>query len=556
MSETLKNDVALPAIRADVQVVETGNERYPWALLDPVLSTQLGLDPIGKLIVDALSQPRTALEVLGLAQKAGEHRMDPSLLSKHVRHLTRHGMFTGPRADTNQAALNAPTVARTDADIMDLPIKFEGELRHACQACGSCCSATDVGPIPPEVAARILEHDWTPHVEGLESNEALFRQKSHGDKTVLLTAMRNDQCVFLTDDKLCLIHREIGFDKKPTPCRQFPYVFARTGDTLVMSLQMECRAYWKAKNAAGPPQEQESELRALLATGAPVHEVPDFVLVDTGLQLAQSQYLDFEAGLIADLRSGALGESAMGTEAPFGPILTFARAVDQRLTDLYAPLDVAEREYAHADAWESAFGGAQNAFGGAQGAFGGTKSDDPDVWENFLGTLQRFQDEATSFCDEGAQVADERQLPHLAQRLRLLCRTIQAACGGVEPTAFRATDPQAVRGILEDLIVASLFSKEPIRRASTLRFGLALCGLRALLTLAGACQRAKEACRVEITAQDVVDSMVTISKMLRDQAVLGLLEGLKNQVISLFLTNLAVFARAAEPRLQAPGGLR
>lgn len=84
---------------------------------------------------------------------------------------------------------------------------------------------------------------------------------------------------------------------------------------------------------------------------------------------------------------------------------------------------------------------------------------------------------------------------------------------------------------------------------------MALLGLRVMLTWAGACERAKSACRVEVFGRDVIDSMVTISKMLRERAVIDCCKELKPLVVSLFLTNLGVFVHRETPRLEAPGGI-
>ncbi len=528
-------DVTLPAVRSDLQLVETGQQRYPWALLDAALQTRIGLDPIAKVIVDALQQPRAALEVLGYAHSVGEDRLDPGLLRRHIRHLARHSMLEGARAEHHRG-IDEPDEALADEALIELPLEFTDGLQHACQACGSCCSATDVGPIPKQVADEILDRDWRDEIDGLESNADLFRSGQLGDEEILLTQMRNDQCIFLAQDKLCLIHRHLGMEKKPTPCRQFPFVFARTGNTLAVSLQMECRAYWKAKQAATPPAEHEADLRELLRTGAPVHVVPARVQLDPGFHVARDRYLDLERGIITAVRQAAPADGI------YAPLNAFARAVTAGLADVYETVDNEERAFVGMDAWRSAF----------PGQFG----DDPDPWENFFAHLERFQEEALGFADKAAEVAAQRNLTWLSQRFKVLSRSIRAACGGTEPTSFRFADPQASHSVMQDVMISPLFAKEAVRRGSTVRFGLALIGLRALVTLGGACDRAKEACRVEVHTQDLIDSMVTTSKMLREKSVVDVMSGLESTLVSLFLTNLEVFGHAAKPTLSSPGGIR
>lgn len=524
----------IPAIRSDLEVVATGKERFSWSLRDGLLGQQVGLDAVGHLIVGLLSRPRSARDLLRLARAKGARGLDEVLLSRHVRFLARRGAFEGPRATVIRGASQAPAKASDTEG--PLPFAFVEGLQHACQACGSCCSATDVGPIPQPVVDRILEHDWVDHIDGLESNEQLFRSGEHDGQPIYLTQMSQDQCVFLGRDKLCLIHGQLGVDKKPTPCRQFPYVFANEGDRIAVSLQMECRAYLAAKRAASPPAQQEGELRELLSIGAPVHQVPTTVSVDAGLQISRARYLSLEYTIVEAVRGGDPRASAL-----WGPLGDYARAADAQLTSLFSEIDHAERSYVALSSWEA--------------AFPGTFADPPDPASNFLAGLSRFQQQVHAFVDEAARMAAQRGLPWLEQRLHALDRAIAAASGGLDASAFRVSDPEAVRTILTDVITSSLFAKEAIRRGS-LRFGLSLLGLRTLLIIGGAANRAKEACRVEIHTQDVIDTMVAISKMLRERAVLSFLSGLETSMISLFLTNLEVFTKTSAPRLEAPGGIQ
>ncbi len=523
-------DVSLPALRSDLQLVRTDHPKYPGAVQDPVLQQRIGLDEIGCTVAAALQEPRTALEVIGFAHGHGEDRLAPGLLLQHVRHLQRHGLFEGRRAAQNRAAAALPPdPERTDDD---RAFAYAEGLQHACQACGSCCSATDVGPIPDEVATAILAHDWRQEIVGLEDNEAVFRRE--GD--LRLMAMRDDQCIFLGADKLCRVHKELGVEAKPTPCRQFPFVFARTGDALQVSLSTECRAWWKARQAAKPPSEDEDELRALLAIGAPVHDVPPTLRLDPGLLIGRDAWLELVADTIAAVRNP---DPRFGV---LGPIAAYGKGIEQRLMTLMDPIDAEERPIVSTAAWQTAFPDSVRTL--------------PDASENFEALLERFDEEMRDFTTGGAAVAMERGRPWLSARLSFLGRAATALCGGEEPRSFRFVDETAAKTILGDVLVSGLQAHEPVRRGATLRAGLAHLSLRALLTLFGAISRAKDACRVEVTVQDLVDSMVTIGKMLRERAVTDLLSGHESVVISLFLTNLEVFSYTAMPRLEMPGVIR
>ena len=523
----------IPALRDDLTLVETGKPSSPLALRDPMLGRSVGLDTLGAFVARALTEPRFALEILGSAHEQGQDRLDPVQLARRVRYLGRHGLLCGPRAEITRAALG--TVPEPSHTHEELPLAFESGLRHRCQASGSCCSQTDVGPIEPSLVEQIESHDWTEHIEQLEEGEPLFREGAHEGCAVHLTRMRHEQCVFLAADRLCLVHRELGLPAKPTPCRQFPYVFSDRGDRIDVSLQMECRDYYAAARDAGPMEDDSEELRALLARGAPVHKVPGAVVVDDSFAISRERYLALEQRIIEEVRS-------LGPEGgPTGPLAAYAQACDDVLDDVYGPVMADETQYLALGSWRT--------------AFPGSFPDDPDPWENFLDGLGRFHERVCEFTSQGAEIAARRGLGGLAQRFGTLERCVAAACGAVEPASFQVADPAAIHKIQQDTIVGMLYGKEAIRRGN-LRFGLGLIGLRAWITWAGACNRAREACRVRLHNHDVIDTMVPIGKMLRERAVLGLLKELESTMISTFLGNLGVLLGTTAPRLQAAGGIR
>ena len=511
----------LPALRADLTLVP-GEDDTRWSLHDPVLDRRLGLGRAGRALAEALAKPGTATAVLKRIERQGI-RLRPEVLYRHVDHLRRHGALEGARAQANRRAL--ASAAAPGALLRDLPLRFAGDLRHRCQACGSCCSATDVGPLPPGVVAHLRTQDWSALPRAPRAPD-LFRAGQHDGQEVVLMTMVDDQCVFLADDMLCSIHKRLGPDAKPTPCRQFPYVFSHAGDHLDVSLQMECRAYWQARQAAGPMAEVTGDLEELLRLGAPIHAVPERVPVDEGLQLSRGDYLALEAALIAAVQAAG--------PHPVDLIRAFGAAVRATLGPILGPLEADEAGYASVERWQAAFPGAALP--------------PPTPAANLSAALSRFAAEMTTFCDEAAGVARERGLVPLAQRYAALGRAIGALSGDVAPASFRY-GPGA-REVLRDLLVASLFGKEAIRRAP-LREGLALTGLRAVATLYGACRQAKDACRVEVFEQDIVDSMVTIGKMLRDRAVVACCNELKSSVIPLFSDYVEALVA---PRAHAAGG--
>ncbi len=509
--------IQLPALRSELRIRSSQNDRFPWLIEDPILLQRLPLDILGKSIVEHLRQSHTPQSLYGAVSADQEQMIPPTLLYRHVTTLQQYGLFEGVRANLlREAAKIAQSEPPASELPADLPLKFVDGLKHACQACGSCCSATDIGPISSEQAETIRSHEWSGVIDGLAPGEDVFRQATHEGSTILLTRMRNGQCVFLADDKRCLVHRHMGLAAKPTPCRQFPYVFSKVGDHVDVSLSMECRAYWKAKQAASPPSEHQESLRELIQLGAPIHEVPELVQVNMGLSVHRSKYVALEQDLIAAL------EKPSDDNSPLAPIRTFVREANDRLDEIMRPIRSDETGWINPATWSAIFGCAMD-----------------DEKEHAV-TMKDLLDGLVEFCDEAVLIARKRGLEGLANRFSFLGASSRAASDPQGFERLRWLEPEVAYSIVSDLIIGGLFSKDLVRTAP-IQFGLGMLSIRAVLTVYGACHRAREACRVEVTVQDLIDSMVTLSKMLRERAVLDFMRDHEKSLFSLFVRD---FTRA------------
>jgi Fe-S-cluster containining protein len=76
-----------------------------------------------------------------------------------------------------------------------------------------------------------------------------------------------NRCIFLAEDKLCDIHREMGIDKKPAPCRLFPFVIKETPDGIVVGTTYFCTS--AQQNSGVPLEEHRQEVTDILATYTP-----------------------------------------------------------------------------------------------------------------------------------------------------------------------------------------------------------------------------------------------------------------------------------------------
>ena len=99
-------------------------------------------------------------------------------------------------------------------------------LRHSCLMCGRSCQGIYIPVLSEEEAARIEQVAGQLGVEAPIVDNRL--------------RLEGGACVFLGTDGLCGIHRELGFEHKPTVCRQYPMVALRTEDGVRVGVDPSC----------------------------------------------------------------------------------------------------------------------------------------------------------------------------------------------------------------------------------------------------------------------------------------------------------------------------
>lgn len=179
--------------------------------------------------------------------------------------------------------------------------------------CSGCCRDWNVIVTEAE-AARFKDHPWAVDRQRFSGRELMERT---GDNQLRLSHI-GDACIFLDDDNLCAIHKELGYDAKPRMCRQFPYYPVDTPDGIVGTLDFACPAVVADKGA--PVQEQEEEFRQTIAESGSTGKSPARVMglarlpfgpsasrleARRGVPLAWADYAALERGLLHILQDAS-----------------------------------------------------------------------------------------------------------------------------------------------------------------------------------------------------------------------------------------------------------
>ena len=153
---------------------------------------------------------------------------------------------------------------------------FQERKSFNCRACGVCCRQWTIYLCEAEIK-RLEAIDWSQAADRLK-DVSVVRMVTPPGETREQPALARDSagaCIFLEDDGLCLVHRHVGFEAKPLPCRMFPYRLIKTPDGAAVGYSFYCPSVFDDDNR---PFEEEDLLReALLSRRLPMaleQEVP------------------------------------------------------------------------------------------------------------------------------------------------------------------------------------------------------------------------------------------------------------------------------------------
>lgn len=165
---------------------------------------------------------------------------------------------------------------------------FDTAQGYECLQCGRSCRGWTIrvdesirqNLVKQPLYLRLVEADGDPLVE--RENGWYMKAGSH--------------CRFLQLDRLCSIHREMGYAAKPTTCRLFPFVVTDTPEGRFVGTSFYCSAI---RQNHGPSCEgHQQDIEQLLAEGAPRNRVAaDGLLVAGGYYTNYADYSRMEEGL-------------------------------------------------------------------------------------------------------------------------------------------------------------------------------------------------------------------------------------------------------------------
>ncbi|MFO0744238.1 MAG: YkgJ family cysteine cluster protein [Myxococcota bacterium] len=483
----------VPPLRADVRLEDTlgGGGQSAKALFDAALGRRVKLDAAGALIAAGLAQGR-AMPAEELARAAG---VEVAAVEKLAAGLARLHLLATPDADERVAV---ERMAKAPA--AEVPILVRDDARFTCTMCGGCCGGHMVGPVSQKVLDGLDDH-WPELERETGSRKGLFFGLPGGDDAAevgrhVVCHSSGGSCVFLTDDRKCLIHKRFGGDKKPEPCRIFPYEMVATPTGVAVTIQRECRGFLEARQGKLLKDDLD-DIRALVAL-APVRPKVGAARRADGRVLPWAEYEALEA------RCHAVIDATGGDE-----LATFSQ--------LLAVFDM--------EAAGTATPGSDIA----------SLRKDLDAWTaGFLAVLDMIAGHIPA--------ADERVLIRTDGHYHLR-RALRALRPDFRRVALPLERPEQ-RTLLQEHLHHALMGKALVQ-APSLEAGLARLVAQWCLTKVMAIGRAREVKRRHLVAQDLMDALVVTSFMFRHADVAGVIASLEPQTTALFGARLSRLWAAA-----------
>lgn len=145
----------------------------------------------------------------------------------------------------------------------NLPIKpLPIVERWDCHNCGNCCRGSIVRLDDADLK-RLREQHWERHPD--YAGIRVFVRQGWIGGGYRLAHREDGSCVFLTEDGLCRIHKEFGFDEKPIICRTFPLQLVPLGRFAYLTTRRSCpsAACDKGRNI----NEQRATVNRLIKAG-------------------------------------------------------------------------------------------------------------------------------------------------------------------------------------------------------------------------------------------------------------------------------------------------
>ncbi|HAX61917.1 MAG TPA: hypothetical protein DCX95_05105 [Elusimicrobia bacterium] len=176
--------------------------------------------------------------------------------------------------------------------------------------CAVCCKNWSID-IDEETYKNLSKVEW----EKI-SEKFVGRKKFIEENNRKYFELIDDKCIFLDDDKYCLIHKKLGFDAKTSTCKIYPFKFIKTADGIIVRLSFVCPSI--IKNTGIPLEEQIAEIEKIASLKPEqMRRINETVAVNEDFKISWPDYKKLENFILDLLKTGNNYESSLKSAAKF-----------------------------------------------------------------------------------------------------------------------------------------------------------------------------------------------------------------------------------------------
>lgn len=138
---------------------------------------------------------------------------------------------------------------------------LDPNTKFSCGSCTFCCDQPWHTYIEKEKAQALDRTDFSAFPQ-LANKKFYLKSNQADDGYYILAKGEGTRCLFLDTDGLCIIHKQLGPEAKPSMCRLFPYLPSATHVDDRISVNFGCPAVQNQQGA--DLTEQRSEIEAVI----------------------------------------------------------------------------------------------------------------------------------------------------------------------------------------------------------------------------------------------------------------------------------------------------
>ncbi|WP_437970983.1 YkgJ family cysteine cluster protein [Sorangium sp. So ce260] len=259
------------------------------------------------VLVSAADGTRDVEGIVIAAAREGAHARVPAVQA-FLAQLHAAGLLeaedTGEDAARWEPAAGEPAPparAPDERDARERPLEVLPDFSLHCDGRGSCCRIYASILFDPEEAARARALRPDVLSGGARHELAFTPERGTWPCAASVVAMRDGRCAYLEGEGRCALHAIGGPEAKPLGCRTFPTSFVDDGESVRISVAVECACVLASAGRPGGAPLLDPRLRARgdLDERIDVARLPDRPLVAPGVTAARAELVAWSRRLAA-----------------------------------------------------------------------------------------------------------------------------------------------------------------------------------------------------------------------------------------------------------------